>query len=568
MEMKGQKISGWRKINFLMGCVGTILTMQLNKASKNAIKTQGKTLRQILNYAKDSEYGKEHNFAALLSIKDDKELFVAYRKAVQVNDYEDLRPYINKHLQGGENILFPGKPKMYATTSGTTKEPKWIPITNEYFSNVYGKINKLWLWTLIKQSKYTFAGGVVSIVGKAIEGNAPDGTIVGSVSGVSYTQCPAFIKKAYTCPNEVFEISDYKARNYCIFLLGLIRNTTLIVTANPSTVAGMQDNIIANYDQYVHDIETGTLNKDLDMPDYCRKAIEAVLTPNPKRAQELKDIKAKYGTPLPKHYWPDMQVLNTWRSGNTKIYLDKITGTFPDQCKVPEFGYFASECRVGLVMNGKNDTTLFPHMHYFEFIREEDMEMENPEFLTIDQLEKGKRYCLYVTTWAGLYRYNMNDLVEVTGFQGTIPTIQFIQKVNGIITLTGEKLHERQFIAAVHEAESKLNMPCRFFIGFADEKYSGYRFYYEFENQNVSQEEAEKFNKQVDEELKDINIEYAAKRNSFRLQDPVAYRLEQDAFEKFKARCVAEGARDGQFKLMLLLNDEKRHAKFKELVKA
>lgn len=568
MEMKGEKVKGYRKINFLMGCVGTILTMQLNKASKNAIKAQGKTLRQILNYAKDSEYGKEHNFADLLSIKDDKELFAAYRKAVQVNDYEDLRPYINKHLNGGENILFPGKPKMYATTSGTTKEPKWIPITNEYFKNVYGKINKLWLWTLIKQSKYTFAGGVVSIVGKAIEGEAPDGTIVGSVSGVSYTQCPAFIKKAYTAPNEVFEISDYKARNYCIFLLGLIRNTSLIVTANPSTVAGMQDNIIANYDQYVHDIETGTLNKDLDMPDYCRKAIEAMLVPNPKRAQELRDIKAKYGTPLPKHYWPDMQVLNTWRSGNTKIYLDKITGTFPDQCKTPEFGYFASECRVGLVMNGKNDTTLFPHMHYFEFIREEDMEMENPEFLTIDQLEKGKRYCLYVTTWAGLYRYNMNDLVEVTGFQGTIPTIQFIQKVNGIITLTGEKLHERQFIAAVHEAEKKLNTPCRFFIGFADEQYSGYRFYYEFENDNVSQEEADKFNKLVDEELKDINIEYAAKRNSFRLQDPVAYRLERDAFEKFKARCVAEGARDGQFKLMLLLNDEKRHVKFKDLVKA
>ncbi|MBR6251940.1 MAG: GH3 auxin-responsive promoter family protein [Bacteroidales bacterium] len=564
--MKGEKVKGYRKINLAMSIVGNIEIFKLKCASKDVVKSQGKTLRAILNYAKDTEYGREHNFAKILEAKSDKELFEAYRNNVKMNDYEDLRPYINKHLQGGKDILFPGKPKMYATTSGTTKEPKWIPITNEYFSNVYGKINKLWLWTLIQQSKYTFAGGVVSIVGKAIEGEAPDGTIVGSVSGVSYTQCPAFVKKAYTAPNEVFEISDYKARYYCIMRLGIERNTTLIVTANPSTIVEMQNNVNEFYDDYCNDIEHGTLKADLNIAPGPRAAIEAMLKPNPKRAAELRALKEKYGTVLPKHYWPDFQVLNTWRSGNTKVYLDKFKDSFPEHSKHPEFGYFASECRVGLVMNGKDDTTLFPHMHYFEFTREEDLDNENPEYLTIDQLELGKRYCLYVTTWAGLYRYNMNDLVEVTGFYGKIPNIQFIQKVNGIVTLTGEKLHERQFIAAVHEAEQKLNMPTKFFIGFADAEYSGYHFYYEFENQATTQAEAEKFSSEVDAALKQINIEYAAKRNSFRVKDPITHRLVSEAFEKFKARCIAEGARDGQFKLMLLLNDEKRHAKFKDLV--
>ena len=564
--MKGEKVKGYRKINLAMSIVGTIQILKLRKASKNVVKSQGKTLRAILNYAKDTEYGREHNFARILEARTDKELFEAYRNNVKMNDYEDLRPYINKHLLGGKDILFPGKPKMYATTSGTTKEPKWIPITNEYFSNVYGKINKLWLWTLIQQSKYTFAGGVVSIVGKAIEGETPDGTIVGSVSGVSYTQCPAFVKKAYTAPNEVFEIADYKARYYCIMRLGIERNTTLIVTANPSTIVEMQNNVNEFYNDYCNDIEHGTLKADLNIAPGPRKAIEAMLKPNPKRAAELRALKEKYGTVLPKHYWPDFQVLNTWRSGNTKVYLDKFKDSFPEQSKHPEFGYFASECRVGLVMNGKDDTTLFPHMHYFEFTREEDLDNENPEFLSIDQLELGKRYCLYVTTWAGLYRYNMNDLVEVTGFYGQIPNIQFIQKVNGIVTLTGEKLHERQYIAAVHETEQKLKMPTKFFIGFADAEYSGYHFYYEFENQATTQVEAEKFSNEVDAALKQINIEYAAKRNSFRVKDPITHRLVPEAFEKFKARCIAEGARDGQFKLMLLLNDEKRHAKFKELV--
>ena len=65
----------------------------------------------------------------------------------------------------------------------------------------------------------------------------------------------------------------------------------------------------------------------------------------------------------------------------------------------------------------------------------------------------------------------------------------------------------------------------------------------------------------------DTNMEYKAKRDSFRVKDPVAHLLVKDSFEKFKARCIAEGARDGQFKLNLLLQDEGRHAKFKELVK-
>ena len=76
--------------------------------------------------------------------------------------------------------------------------------------------------------------------------------------------------------------------------------------------------------------------------------------------------------------------------------------------------------------------------------------------IQLHELQKGKRYCPYVTTMAGLYRYNMNDLVEVGDFFEQTPTVHMIQKVNGIVTITGEKLHERQFIAAVREAEQRI----------------------------------------------------------------------------------------------------------------
>ena len=540
--------------------------MKLKSVSRNPRRTSEQTLRGILNYAKDTVYGREHHFAEILAAKDDKELYALYQQYVPAQEYEALRPYVERHKNGEANVLFPGKPIMYATTSGTTKEPKWVPITDVYLNSVYGKMTKVWLFNFIKNRPKVFTGKIVSIVGKVIEGYAPDGTVFGSVSGVTQRDCPKFVKKLYASPADVFSITDYNARYYAIMRMGIERNITLIVTANPSTIVEMQNNVNEFYDQYVDDIEHGTLNKDLNISPEIRAAIQPYLKPNPERAAELRALKQKYGTVLPKHYWPNLQILNTWKCGNTKVYVDKFEHSFPEQMLHQEFGYFSSECRFGLVLDDTNNTVLFPHFHYYEFIEEHDLENEHPHFLQLHELEQGKRYCPFVTTYAGLYRYNMNDLVEVGPNFVNTPTVHMIQKVNGIVTMTGEKLHERQFIEAVHAAEKELQMPVKFFVGFADLSISAYHFYYEFENLATTQQQAEQFTQTVDQVLQQSNIEYKAKRESFRVKDPVTHRLQRESFEHFKAQCIAEGARDGQFKMNLLMQDEKRHAKFKTLV--
>lgn len=561
------KLKGSLKIKLALGLVGEIQKSKLNKASKDVKKSQEVTLRRILEYAKDCEWGKAHNFEKILEAKNADELFKLWQENVKPQDYEDLREYVERHKKGEENILFPGKPMMYATTSGTTKEPKWIPITDEYYNNAYSKMTKLWLHSFQMHRPKVFENVCTSIVGKAIEGEAPDGTVYGSVSGVTRRDCPEFIKGLYAEDNAVFAISDYKARYYTIMRTGIEQDVHLLVTANPSTIVEMQNNVNEFFDEYVKDIENGTLSENLNIEPELRKDIEARFSPNPERAKELRELKEKYGTVLPKHYWPNIQVLTTWKCGNTHVYMEKFKNSFPENMLHQEFGYFASECRAGLVMNGADDTVLFPHMHYFEFISEEDLGKDNPTFLQLHELEVGKRYCIYVTTFAGLYRYNMNDLVKVTGFYGTIPTIQFIQKVNGIISLTGEKLHERQFIEAVQQTEKEMNLYTKFFVGFADVDKSNYQLYYEFADKSVDQAKAEEFTTVVDAKLKEINIEYEAKRASFRVKDPETHILQEESFETYKARCIEQGSRDGQFKLNLLMQDEKRHAMFKDLIK-
>ena len=566
--MKEKRIKKWWLIRTLLTMVGKKCLGEMTKASKNGKKASAECLRSTLEWAKDSVYGKEHNFAEILAAKTEDELFALYQKNVPINLYEDLSPYIERHKNGEANVLFPGKPKMYATTSGTTKEPKWIPVSEEYYKMVYKKMNQGWFYTMIMNRPKVFTGTTVIIVGKAIEGAAPDGTVYGSISGVMSRDIPDFMKGIYYVPVEVNYIADYKSRYYCIMRFGLEKDVTLLLTANPSTLVEMQTNVNEFYDDYCNDIEHGTINANLNIPADIRAVLEKTGKPNPERAAELRKLKERFGTVLPKHYWPNLQVINTWFCGNTKIYYDKVRDSFPPDAVFHEFSYVSTECKGGLVLKSNaQETTMFGHKIYYEFIHESEVGNPNPKILQIHELVEGQRYCPMATTNSGLYRYNMTDLIEVSSYYNQFPEIKFIQKVNGTVSLTGEKLHERQFIDGIHEAEKRVSKKLSFYVGFADAEKSNYKFYYEFADQNTTQAEAEAFTAELDLVLQGFNAEYREKRASNRVKAPDTARLGPESFERFKAGCIAKGYRDGQFKLNLLMQDESRHVMFKELVK-
>jgi hypothetical protein len=216
-------------------------------------------------------------------------------------------------------------------------------------------------------------------------------------------------------------------------------------------------------------------------------------------------------------------------------------------------------------LDDTNESVLFPHFHYYEFVEDSELDSPHKHFKQIHELEQGKRYCAYVTTYSGLFRYNMNDLVEVGGTFYKTPTVHMISKVNGIVSMTGEKLYEPQFIDAVHKAEEELEIKTKFFVGFADIHDSKYHFYFEFENEKIDQKTADEFAKVVDRKLQEINNEYESKRASFRLKAPQAHILLSNAYSRFKAACLRDGFRDGQFKFNLLMQDDKRRRKFDQI---
>lgn len=541
--------------------------ISLARASRNPEKASAKTLRKILTLAKDTAYGKEHHFGAIVKARKPEQLFRLYEKSVRASEYESFRPYVERHKHGEANVLIPGKPLMYATTSGTTSKPKWIPISQKYMKDVYDVMSHIWLDNFARMRPKFLSGGLVVSVAKVVEGYAEDGTIFGSVSGVTAKKIPSIIRKRFVTPPEVYDISDYTARYYVMMRLAIAHSVSYIVAPNPSTLMELVHNAEEYFDDYIEDIEKGSISDKFDVAPEIRTALAAFISPDPERAAFLRRVKAENGgRPQLRHWWPDLQLLSSWKCGNTAIAAEKVQQQLPDCCCYQELGYFASECRFGLVLDDGIDSTLFPNYHYYEFVEENELDSPEPHFLRLHELEQGKRYCVYVTTFSGLYRYNMNDLVEVGGWNRKTPKIHMVQKVNGIVSITGEKLYEKQFIEAVHEAERQTGLKANFFIGFADPEEATYDFYYEFDVRKIRRSKAEAFTEIVDRQLMEMNIEYRSKRDSLRLKAPKTFVLRRHAYDHFKRRSLLEGARDGQFKLVMLLQDKRRQRWINSLI--
>lgn len=517
----------------------------------NCRQTQLDLLRSILQKHGHTQFGTDHNF-------DDVVTYDNYRNQVPLQDYDSLYPYMEKHLQGIPDQLVSGNPCYYATTSGSTGEPKYIPVTTEQRSGAHKGSAMLWSYSLACNSPEAMQGNWVVIVSPAVEGYAPDGTPFGSTSGQYVKDLDPAIKAKYSIPYEVYEIADYDTRYYCILLLGLAdNNVSLVSSTNPSTLSLLCNKADDMKERLINDIRLGILDKTLVLPDPIRKLVEDRLTPNPERANYLEQcIEQDEEHKLrPIHYWPDLEVVATWTGGNSATFIDKMQAWY-GKVNIKDLGYLASEIRGSVPLDlNRGDGVLTIEDNFFEFIRTDEIDNANPKTYLADEIELGSQYYLFFTNKAGLYRYNINDIVQVTGFVGNTPKIVFVQKGKGITNITGEKIYEKQVIGAVKQAEFDCQIQVNFYHCHADLQSNQYKLYAEFEPGYSTQEHAE-FADAFELHLQKLNLEYKTKRESLRLQPAAVHSLSFGALEKFKRARIAGGVREAQFKTVPLSMDK------------
>jgi hypothetical protein len=256
--------------------------------------------------------------------------------------------------------------------------------------------------------------------------------------------------------------------------------------------------------------------------------------------------------------WPDLKLVTTWMGGSCGIALAALRGKLPPTTTMMELGYQSTEFRGSIALQAETGAGLPPlHHHFFEFVEQSRWDNGNLEFLTLDQLSQGKVYYVIVTTAAGLYRYFMNDLVEVTEFFNATPLLRFVQKGKGVTSLTGEKLYEAQVISAVQEMSTQSGLVSSFYILVADEQAMAYRLFLEVGETIPAN--AVSVAAMVDTRLGELNIEYQAKRDSGRLAPLRVFWLKRGTAETYKVTCMRLGQREGQFKPVVLQYRQNLH---------
>ena len=524
-----------------MSIYGRRFWAPLDRAAEDPAGAQRAVLARILSANRATTFGRAHRFDAVRTPAD-------YARQVPVQQYEDLHPLVERQRITGEPALTAEAPEFYAQTSGTTGVPKYVPITPSILAVTRAE-QKIFSYLQYRACPAAFEGRTLGIMGAAIEGHLDSRHAVGSVSGHMYRSMPRFVKARFVVPPDVATVTDYEQKYLLILRLALeTGDITYMGAPNPSSFLRLTALLQSHRELLMRSVASGTLAGLETLAPGVRDAVAGRITAQPARAAALDRLTTLTFATV----WPSIAMVTTWTGGSCGIALGALRGQLPGTTRVMELGYQSTEFRGTFALAVETPGGLPPlHHTFFEFVEASAWDAGRPEFLTVDQVEPGRRYHVVVTTSAGLYRYFMNDLVEVAGRHRHTPLLRFVQKGRGVTNLTGEKLYEAQVIEAVHRAARPFALEPAFVLMLADESTSTYTMFVEGGRDDLPPAAA--FADAFDAALGAGNLEYHSKRASGRLAAPTVAWLQSGASEVYKAACVRAGQREGQYKPAPLL---------------
>jgi hypothetical protein len=270
--------------NLLLRATGQRAVRRFDNLSRAPAQSQQRLLREILGANADTEFGRRHGFGSIATFRD-------FQERVPISSYEDLEPYITAEMDGRPNQLTKEPPVLFTTTSGTTGNRKYIPMTRE---GKRAKSRLMWLWlsALYRDHPGIVAGRMLSVVSPEIESHSPGGIPCGSESGHAYRTMPGPVKSMYTAPYGVFAIEDYEAKYYTLLRLAAGQDISCIATVNPSTVLLLGDRLAQHTESIIRDVRDGSLSSEVSVPQELRDSLH--LRPDPERARHLERAAAAF----------------------------------------------------------------------------------------------------------------------------------------------------------------------------------------------------------------------------------------------------------------------------------
>jgi hypothetical protein len=508
-------------------------------------------LQRIIAYHRDTDFGDDHGFGLIGDTAD-------FRRQLPVAGYDYFEPYIARvrkgdirALLGDEQVL------MFALTSGTTAARKSIPVTRQYLED-YRRGWNLWGLRLLLDHPEVAFRPILQMSGDCDEFRTEAGIPCGAVTGLTAKMQRRLVRLVYCVPAAVGKIKETASKYYLVLRLSMPKPVGMVLAANPSTLINLARMGDQEKVSLIRDIHDGTLNAKHQIPDEVRGELGRRLHKRDRRrARELEAIVNRTGTLYPKDYWPSECILGNWTGGSMGAYLrhyPKYYGETP----VRDVGLIASEGRMTIPMkDGTPGGVLDIASHYFEFIPESEANSERPAVLGAHELEEGEKYFILLTTAFGLYRYNIHDLVRVTGFYNRTPIVEFLNKGALFANITGEKLSEYHVTRSMTDALRDLDMSLTGYslVPCWDDEQPYYGLFVErgdFRDRNQALHLAS----ELDRRLGDINMEYASKRGSQRLGPVRVDLIRTGAWQEWdRQRLLQTGGNVDQYKHPCLITD-------------
>lgn len=490
---------------YILSLFAKYTAFSIEKWKKTSVSDQQKLRKYLVKRASDTIFGKDHSFGSIKTYDD-------FKKYVPIRDYEGLRPYIDMIIAGHKSVLWPGKPRYFAKTSGTTSGVKYIPITSDSMPNHISTARNA-MFNYFHQIGHVdvFKGKLIFLSGSPtldVKGNIPTGRL----SGIVNHEVPSWVR------------------------------TNQLPSFNTNCIEDWEDKL----DQIVKETVHEDMRLISGIPPWVQMYFERILEVTGKKT--IKEVFPHFS-------------LFMYGGVNFEPYrskLEELMGGAVDSVELfpASEGFIAFQDDIhdkGLLLNTRSGI-------FFEFVPLEDAGKQNPRRLTIEEVELQKDYALIINNNAGLWGYDIGDCVR---FVSLDPYRVIVSgRVKHYISAFGEHVIGKEVEEALLGVAAKYEVGIiEFTVAPQVNPPDGGTPYHEwFVEFGEIPSDMEQFAQEVDEAMCEQNIYYKDLIEGHILQPLKIRSLKRDSFRNYMK---SEGKLGGQNKVPRLSNDRKIADKMK-----
>ena len=375
-----------------------LITKKIDAMKSNAVADQNKIMLQLVTKAQETKIGSDRNFKIIKNHSD-------FAEVNPILDYEGIKHYIDLIKSGHSNVLWPGIPKYFAKTSGTTSGVKYIPLTKDSMPNHFNSARNAMFNYFIKTGKGDFFDGKMIFLSGSPKLDLSNTVPTGRLSGIVNHEVPSWLKR--------------------------------------NQLPSFETNCIEDWETKLDQIVEETVGQDLRLisgiPPWVQMYLERLLLKTGKST--ILDV------------FPNLSMFvyggvnfDPYRASLEKLFGAKIPSveTFP-----ASEGFFAFQDVQGdpsLLLN-TNDGI------FFEFVPSDEISQPKPTRLTLNDVELNKPYALIISNNAGLWSYNIGDIVTFTSIRPY--KIVFSGRVSHYLSAFGEHVIAKEVEDALQSTLQK-----------------------------------------------------------------------------------------------------------------